>query len=186
MLNTAVWDVETKYYTDSPYDAELSSISVIFTDDNKFRFYDGDDDTIAEGVRSLLKAKRICGFNSHLFDVPTVLKYLTREEGRKLRMIPHLDFYHEYTQQKSGQRISLYNMSKSTLGPWDCKMELWNDTAISLYRNNPMKLMAYNNWDVKVTFRLLQYLHTFGYVWYTAPMRQRLHIPNWSPILWDR
>lgn len=184
-MSTAVFDVETQYITESPYDAILTSLSIIWSDDGVSRFYSGDDETIKEGLDTLLLAKRICGFNSHRFDVPVILKYFTREEGRKLRSKPHLDFYHEYTQQKRGQRISLDNVSRSTLGIWDKKFELYDNSATSLWRVNPAKLKEYNDWDTRVTYRILQYLYTYGYIWYTAPTRQKLHIPDWAPILWN-
>ena len=183
IMSTAVFDVETKAITDSPYDAELSSISIIFSDSGKFHFYTGDDDELREGVRSLLTAKRICGFNSKRFDVPVILKYMTRGEGRKLRNMPHLDFYHEFVQQNPGRRISLKNMSKTTLGKWHGKFELYNHSAISLYYVRPDKLEAYNNWDTKVTYWLMLALYNQGYVEYILPVRQRLYIPNWAPIL---
>ena len=183
ILSTAVFDVETKEITASPYDAELSSISIIFSDTGKFHSYTEDDDEMREGVRSLLTAKRICGFNSKRFDIPVVLKYITRGEGRKLRNMPHLDFYHEFVRQNPGRRISLKNMSKTTLGEWHGKFELYNHSAVSLYYVRPDKLEVYNNWDTNVTYGLLLALYNKGYVEYTLPTRQRLYIPNWSPLI---
>jgi len=184
MMLTAVFDTETKTIEASPYDAELSAICIIFSDDGEPRYYSGDDDTLAEGVDALMRADRLCGFNSWRFDIPVILKYMDRGHGRKLRAKPHLDFYHEYTMQRRGQRISLANMSKSTLGEQWTKMDMWNDTAISLYKTNPTKLRQYNIYDTSVTYGLLLYLYTHGYVWYTAPTRQKMHIPNWAPVLY--
>lgn len=181
IMSTAVFDVETKAITDSPYDAELSSISVIFTDDGKFRFFDGDDDDLRAGVDLLLTAKRICGFNSRKFDVPVILKYMTRGEGKKLRALPHLDFFHEFQRKYPGRLVSLKNMTRTTLGQWNSKFDLYDQTAISLYINNPGKLMAYNNWDTQTTYWLLLALYKQGYVEYTLPTRQRLYIENFAP-----
>lgn len=185
MMPTAVFDVETKYYTDSPYDAELSAITIIMSDQKRILYFTGDDDTLREGVDMLLGADRLCGFNSWKFDIPVILKYLDRGLGMKLRGKPHLDFYHEYTMQRRGQRISLANMGRSTLGEEWCKFELWNDTAISLWKNNPDKLRAYNVWDTSVTYGLLEYLYSHGYVWFTAPVKTKMHIPNWAPVLYS-
>lgn len=180
--STAVFDVETKQITESPYDAELSSISIIFTDDGKFRFFVGDDDDLREGVKLLLTAKRICGFNSIRFDIPVILKYMTRGEGRKLKMKPHLDFFHEFQRKYPGRRVSLKNMTHATLGQWNGKFDLYDQTAISLYISNPEKLQAYNNWDTKTTYWLLLALYKQGYVEYVLPTRQRLYIENFSPL----
>lgn len=179
--STAVFDVETKTIG-NPYELELSSISIIFSDDGLFRYYTGENDELREGVRLLLTAERICGFNSRRFDVPVILKYMTRGEGRKLRAMPHLDFFREYQRQRPGQRISLDNMSKSTIDPHLKKFELTNNTAIGLYKTDPEKLMAYNNWDTRVTYWLLLALYKDGYVRFTAPTLTKLYIPNWSPL----
>lgn len=181
-MNTAVFDVETKAITDSPYEAELSSISIIFSDTGDFHFYTGDDDELREGVKSLLMAERLCGFNSIRFDIPVILKYMSRGEGRKLRNMPHLDFYHEFVKQNPGRRVGLKNMTKTTLGKWHTKFELWDQSAVSLYYTEPEKLEAYNNWDTKVTYWLFLALYKQGYVEYTLPTRQRLYIPNWAPL----
>jgi len=183
IMNTAVFDVETKAITDSPYDAELSSISIIFSDTGKFHFYTGDDENLREGVRSLLTAKRICGYNSLKFDVPVILKYISRGEGKKLRAMPHLDFYHEFRRQNPHRRVGLHNMTLTTLGRWNAKFELYDQSAVSLYYVRPGKLEAYNNWDTKVTYWLMLALYKQGYVEYTLPTRHRLYIPNWAPIL---
>ena len=176
---TAVFDVETKSIG-NPYELELSSISTIWSDTGEFEFWTGDDDELREGVKRLLMAEKLCTFNGRRFDVPVILKYMTRGEGRKLRHKPHLDFYHEFVLQNPGRRISLKNMSKTTLGQWNQKFELWDQTAVSLYYTEPEKLEAYNNWDTKVTYWLLLALYKNGYVEYTLPTRQRLYIPNWG------
>ncbi|RLI54283.1 MAG: hypothetical protein DRP09_13475 [Candidatus Thorarchaeota archaeon] len=181
IMNTAVWDVETKRITESPYDAELSSISIIFSDTGKFHFFTGDDNELREGVELLLKAKRQCTFNGKRFDVPVILKYMTRGEGKKLRAMPHLDFYHEFVRQNPGRRISLKNMTYSTLGNWNMKFDLYDQSAVSLYYVRPEKLEAYNNWDTRVTYWLLLALYKLGYVKYTLPTLQKLYIPNWGP-----
>ena len=178
--STAIFDVETKTIG-NPYDLELSSISVIFSDDGITRYFTGENDELRKGVQLLLTAERICGFNSYKFDVPVVLKYITRGEGRKLRAMPHLDFFREYQRQRPGQLISLDNMSKSTFSEHLKKFELTNNTAIGLYKTDPEKLMAYDNWDTRVTYWLLLALYKDGYVRYTAPVLTRLYIPNWSP-----
>ncbi len=178
--STAVFDVETKT-VGNPYEIELSSISVIFSDDSRFRYFTGEDDELREGVALLLQADRICGFNSYKFDVPVVLKYMTRGEGRKLRAMPHLDFFREFQRKYPGRLISLDNMSKTTIDQSRKKFELTNQTAIGLYLTDPEKLMAYNNWDTMITYWLLLALYKNGYVEYTLPKRTRLYIPNWSP-----
>ena len=178
--STAVFDVETKT-VGNPYEIEMSSISVIFTDDGEFRYFTGEDDELRRGVELLLTADRICGFNSYRFDVPVVLKYMSRGEGRKLRAMPHLDFFREFQRQHPGRLVSLANMGKTTLFPLRSKFDLTNNTAIGLYLTDPAKLMAYNNWDTRVTYWLLLALYKDGYVKYTLPQPTRLYIPNWSP-----
>ena len=177
---TAVFDVETKTIG-NPYEIELSSLSIIFTDDGVTRFFTGDDDELRKGVEQLLMATRLVGFNSIRFDVPVILKYMSRGEGRKLRQQPHLDFFAELQKQKRGLRISLENFGKTTLDPLYTKFDLTDNTAIGLYKTNPRKFQAYNDWDSRITYLLLIHLYQFGYVKYTFPRATRLYIPNWSP-----
>jgi len=170
-----VFDVETKQIG-NPYEIDAVAISIISTDDGKSRYYP--EEYIREGVEFLLATPGLVGFNSRRFDVPVLLKYMSRGEGRKLRAKPHFDIFYELQQEFPGLRISLANFSRTTLGLE--KFELTTDTAIGLYKHDPDKLRAYVTRDTRLTYLL--YLHAFekGYLEFIYPVRRRFYPENFG------
>ena len=164
-----VWDVETKYYVDDPYDAELSTITMIDTEKPGHIMY-YEESEINEAIRIMLASPGLVGFNSKAFDIPVLMKYVDRGHGRKLRAKPHFDIYDEFM-RKYQRRISLANMSRNTLVAG--KFDLVTDTATSMWKTDPWKLYQYNAWDTYVTYLLYVHVCSFGYLNFKLPTLRR-------------
>ena len=159
-----MFDLET-YRVASPYEAPISTISIITT--KPYKLYQWREDEIDEAVEFLLACPGYVTFNGRKFDVPALLKHMSRGEGRLLRSKPHFDIFHELQQVHPGLRISLNNFAKTTLGiP---KFDLTTATAISLWKDNPRKLDIYNMWDTWLTYQLYVYCCSFGELKFTYP-----------------
>lgn len=169
----AVFDVETKSIG-NPYEIELSAIAIIMTNDGRVRYYTGD--AIEDGIRQLVLAERLAGFNSIAFDVPVCLKYMPRGEGKEFKRKPHWDPLHEMQRLWSGQRAPLDNFCSTTFGI--SKMSLETSDPIRLYRNDPELLERYNVWDTYLTYLLLLHSYTHGYIEFKLPVVRKLHFEN--------
>lgn len=164
----AVFDIETKSIG-NPYEIEASSIVIITTDqpDRMLRFT---ADEIREGVEFLLACPGYVGFNSRRFDMPVLLKSMSRGEGRLMRSKPHFDFLHEFT-LVFGNRVSLANMARTTLGLE--KFDLVTADPPLLYQIDPKKLLTYNAWDTYLTYLLFIFVIENGYTEFTLPTVRR-------------
>lgn len=178
----AVFDVETKT-VGNPYELELSAIAIIFTSDGKARYYEGDDN-IEEGVEQLKLAKRLAGFNSIKFDVPVLLKYMSRAEGRALKAKPHWDPLYEMQRQYNGQRAPLRNFAKYSLGLE--KFELERTNAADVFQSDPKLLRKYNIWDTYLTYLLLIEAYKKGYVTFKLPVLRKLYFETMNQNLYEQ
>lgn len=174
----AVFDVETKDIG-NPYELELSAIAIIFTSDGKPRYFEGDD--INEGVEQLRLAKRLAGFNSIRFDVPVLLKYMSRGEGRQLKAKPHWDPLFEMQRQFNGQRAPLRNFAENTVSLE--KFELYRTNAADVFQSDPKLLRKYNIWDTYLTYLLLIHAYQFGYINFKLPVLRRLYFTTMNQNL---
>ena len=165
----AVFDIETKEIG-NPYEIEASAVTVIVTDNG--RLYYWDQDHIREAVEFLLANVGIVTFNGIKFDIPVLQKYMSRGEAQLLKHKPHFDIFHEFVIKNPGQRISLENVAKTTLGFG--KFDLVNNTATGLWRTEPRKLQAYNAWDTYLTYLLYIFCIEKGYLEFTLPLRRKL------------
>lgn len=166
----AIFDVETARI-DNPYNAPVTVVSIITT--NPFKLYQFEEENIRDAVDILLATPGIVTFNGRKFDVPVMLKYMSRGEGRLFRAKPHFDIFDEYVRLKPGMLISLDNIAKSTLNMQKQDIE---DSAIQLAKTNPRRLATYNARDTLLTYYLYVYMCSFGKLYATLP---RLH--SWVP-----
>lgn len=167
----AVFDVETGRI-DSPYAAPLTVISIITTDNGKrYQFY---EDNIREAVDLLLACPGYVTYNGLQLDLPVMLKYMSRGEGRKFQSKPHFDIFHELQVQYPGLKIALNNFAKTTLG--ETKIE--SETGpIEEWIANPRKLELYNMQDTILTYKLYLYYCSFGYLKFKYPL-ERTFVPE--------
>lgn len=165
----AVFDIETQR-VGNPYEIEASAVTVIVTDDGIIRYWD--QDHIRDSVEFLLANVGLVTFNGRAFDIPVLQKYMSRGEAQLLKNKPHFDIFHEFQQKNPGQRISLDNMARTSLGFG--KFELVNNTAPGLWRIEPEKLKAYNAWDTHLTYLLYIFCVEKGYLEFTLPVRRKL------------
>jgi len=164
-----IFDVETKWVSDNPYEPEITSVTLINTENpDEILFYE--EDEMDACMEYLIASPGLVGFNSKGFDLPVLMKYVDRGNGRLIRSKPHYDIYDEFMRIHR-RRISLNNIARNTLGIG--KFELTNNTAISLWKNNPKMLLAYNAYDTYLTYLL--YVHTvaFGGLSFKLPTLQR-------------
>lgn len=164
------FDIETKFYTESPYDAEVSLITLIDSENPRdIQWYSEDD--ITECLEVMLASPGFVTFNGKAFDFPVFMKYIDRATGRALRAKPHYDIYDEFM-RKHQRRISLANMSRNTIisGKFD---ESMTESAPAMWRHNPEKLRRYNVQDTYVTYLLYLHTVTFGYVYFKLPTLRR-------------
>lgn len=168
-----IFDIETKK-AGNPYTIELSSIATIDTAKGKRQFWF--EDQVEDAVRYLLGSPGLVSFNGQEFDVPVLLKYMSRGEGRKLKNMIHFDIFQEFQNDFPGQRISLKNMAKTSLGL--DKFENLRATAPMLWKTDPPKLMAYNKWDAELTYQLYLHAFNFGYLEFTLPTLRRFYPEN--------
>ena len=162
---SAVFDIETKEIG-NPYEIEASAMVVIRTDQPKRILYFTEDD-IREGAEWLLGSPHITSFNGRQFDVPVLLKYMSRGEGRKLRSMPHYDIFDEWTRINRG-RISLNNMAMYSLGI--SKFENITAGPIEMYKQGlSEELFQYNYWDTYLTYLLLLQTVEKGYLNFKLP-----------------
>ena len=168
----AAFDIETKSIGD-PYEIECATLAIIDTN-GEFYYFWGDD--IYDGVALLNKYSLITGFNSRAFDVPCLLKYCTRAEGRKLRYKPHFDLFHEW-RKKYKTNMSLKNFAKNTLNL--DKFENTNNGPVDMWENGDMDtLMQYNRWDTLMTLGLYLFVVQNGYVLAKMGMGLRRFTPE--------
>ena len=165
----ASFDVETKSMGDDPYVLEVTSLSVIGSDE-PWKLNLWDQDHIDDGIEYMLTFPGLVSFNGRKFDIPTLLKYIERPLGGKLRSLPHYDIYDEFLRIYS-RRISLSNMAKYTLNidKWD----LQTMSASAMWRLDPEKLFKYNAWDTYLTYLLYTHTVSFGSLFFKMPTLQR-------------
>jgi len=169
---SAVFDVETKEFGD-PYEIEASAMVIIRSDQPKRKLW-FDEDNMREGVEWLIASPHITTFNGRKFDVPVILKYMSRAEGRKIRNMPHYDIFDEWVKFNRGGRISLHNVAKYSLG-----LEKFDNTKagpIALYRQGKMnELFTYNYWDTNLTYMLLLQTCEKGYLKFKMPVVRKFY-----------
>ena len=168
MPTRTVFDVETKWVSDDPYEPEITSLTIISTEDPDDILY-FDEDNIQEGVDFMVASPGFVGFNSKGFDFPVLMKYMDRGSGRLLQSKPHYDIYDEFMRIKR-RRISLQNFARNSLGI--DKFDLINDTAPGMWKRNPDKLRIYNAWDTYLTYLLYVHTISFGGLYFKLPTRQ--------------
>ena len=164
----ASFDVETKTSGGDPYELEASSLAVIVSDQpDKIMLWD--QDSIAEGVEYLITCPGLVSFNGKGFDIPVLLKYVTRPVGRKLRSLPHYDIYDEFLRIHN-RRISLENMARYSLNM--DKFDL-QTSAPQLWMTDPAMLQRYNVWDAYLTYLLYNHTISFGSLTFKMPTLQQ-------------
>lgn len=161
--NAIVFDNETEY-ADSPYDAPITGIGAITTEDGKYHFFD--QDHVSDAIDFLLTADRLVSFHGRGFDIPTLLKYVDRGRGRQLRNMMHYDLYYEFREQYPTQRNSLENFSRATLKMG--KLDILSTTP-DLWKAYYEKFKEYNKRDCQLTFMLYIHVCQHGYVWMKYP-----------------
>ena len=161
----ASFDVEKRTAGDDPYLLEVTCLAVIVSDQPD-RIHLWDYGEIDKGVEFLLACPGLVSFNGKGFDIPTLLKYVDRPHGRKLRSLPHYDIYDEFI-RKERRRMSLKNMAKYSLGidKWD----LQTMSPMALWRIDPAKLAKYCVRDTYLTSLLYTHTISFGHLLYKAP-----------------
>ena len=162
----AIFDVETTRI-DNPYNAPISCISIIVG--NPPEIYQFEEEDVREAVKILLASPGLVTYNGRKFDVPVMLKYMSRGEGRRLRLKPHFDPLFEIQQQRPGLLVSLDNMCKETLGI--AKQDLGDESPINLAKYNIPQLLRYNAYDSYLTYLLWNYMCSFGKLYYKMPTR---------------
>ena len=169
---SAVFDIETKEIG-NPYEIEASAMVVIRSDQPKRLLYFTEDE-IREGAEWLLASPHITSFNGRQFDVPVLLKYMSRGEGRKLRAMPHYDIFDEWVKWNRGGRISLNNMATYSLGI--SKFENLTAGPIEMYEQGLSELLfQYNYWDTYLTYMLLLQTLEKGYLTFKLPVIRKFY-----------
>lgn len=169
---SAVFDIETKEIG-NPYEVEASSM-VVIRSDQPGRILHFNEDNIREGTEWLIGSPHITSFNGRQFDVPVLLKYMSRGEGRKLRNMPHYDIFDEWVRFNKGGRISLNNLATYSLGL--SKFENTTAGPIEMYEQGRMQeLFQYNYWDTYLTYMLLLQTLEKGYLTFKLPVIRKFY-----------
>ncbi len=161
-MDKIVFDIETKNDfndvggRDNLKDLEISVVCCYSYDEDKYLSFEEKE---LEGFGRLLqKSELLIGFNSKLFDLPVLEKYLKFNASA----IPHFDIF-EAVQKALGRRIGLGILAEANLGVGKSGDGL---NAIQLYKQGQIEdLKKYCIQDVKITKDLYELIKKQGYVW---------------------
>lgn len=162
VLRTATFDIEAHGDIGDSYSMECTALTIRTTDGNKVYYFTGGEDDIREGCEILLTYPRLCSFNGKGFDLKVLAKYFPKNTYQKVRNTPHYDLYQEWL-RRYRSRMSLENLSHATLGADRGKFTL-DVSPTALWKADPPKFRAYNEWDCYVTHLLFLHVIVNGYV----------------------
>lgn len=176
-----VFDIETKKSFDevggkSNFDKlGISVVGAHTSLDNKYLAYE--EHEIPEFERLIKNARCVIGFNIHHFDIPVLQPYI----GWSLKNLKTLDLM-EDVEKGAGFRISLDNLSESTLG---ARKSGDGMQALRWYKEGRIDdIKKYCLKDVELTKALWEYGKKNGHVlFYSKHSSGRVAIPvSWGKI----
>jgi len=175
-----VFDIETKKSFDevggkSNFDKlGISVVGAHTSLDNKYLAYE--EHEIPEFERLIKNARCVIGFNIHHFDIPVLQPYI----GWSLKNLKTLDLM-EDVEKGAGFRISLDNLSESTLG---ARKSGDGMQALRWYKEGRIDdIKKYCLKDVELTRALWEYGKKNGHVlFYSKHSSGRVAIP----VGWDK